>query len=61
MKILVVGGGLSGSIVCHLLRNSKANVTCWEKAKRLGGRASTKLGRKTTGQADIGLQVRSLN
>jgi len=45
MKLLVVGGGATGSVIVHLL--SKSNVasrlalSVWEKAKGAGGRMST--------------------
>jgi len=58
MKILVVGGGLSGSILSYLLRNSKAKITCWEKSFKLGGRAASKRNASQTGQVDLGLQVK---
>jgi len=45
MKLLVVGGGATGSVIVHLL--SKSNVasrltlSVWEKARGVGGRMST--------------------
>ena len=45
MKLLVVGGGATGSVIVHLL--SKSNVasrvalSIWEKARGVGGRMST--------------------
>ena len=57
MKILVIGGGLSGSILRHLFRKSNVTITCWEKSRGVGGRAATKRGTLPGSQADTGLQV----
>jgi len=56
MKVLVVGGGLSGSMLCYLMRNTAAQITCWDKSRGLGGRAATKRGNAAGQQADTGLQ-----
>jgi len=44
MRVLLVGGGVTNSLVSYFLRNvgDKAQLTCWEKARGLGGRFATK-------------------
>jgi hypothetical protein len=61
MKVLVVGGGLSGGMLSYFLKSKKHfKITCWEKSRGLGGRAATKRSSKISGcQADTGLQVRT--
>jgi len=58
MKVLVVGGGLSGGTLSYFLKSKKHfKITCWEKSRGLGGRAATKRSSKISGcQADTGLQ-----
>jgi len=55
-KVLVVGGGPSGSLLCYMLRNTPVKVTCWDKARGFGGRAATKRGKTPGAQGDTGLQ-----
>jgi len=58
MKVLVVGGGLSGGMLSYFLKSKKNfKITCWEKSRGLGGRAATKRSSTISGcQADTGLQ-----
>lgn len=59
MKVLVVGGGLSGGMLSYFLKSKKHfKITCWEKSRGLGGRAATKRSSTISAcQADTGLQV----
>jgi len=45
MKLLVVGGGATGSVLAHLLSKSslmpKISLSVWEKSRGVGGRMST--------------------
>eukprot|EP01060_Flectonema_neradi_P014931 TRINITY_DN21622_c0_g1_i1.p1 TRINITY_DN21622_c0_g1~~TRINITY_DN21622_c0_g1_i1.p1 ORF type:complete len:323 (+),score=52.98 TRINITY_DN21622_c0_g1_i1:67-1035(+) len=38
MRIIVVGGGITGTRIAKLLRNEKCHVEIWEKEGNLGGR-----------------------
>jgi len=42
MRVLLVGGGVTNSLVSFFLKDSKVKFTCWEKARGLGGRFATK-------------------
>jgi len=60
MKVLLVGGGVTNSLVGFFLKKLKPEVklelTYWEKARGVGGRFATK--RNNSGfKADHGAQV----
>jgi len=43
MRVLLVGGGVTNSLVSYFLRNANGmKLTCWEKARGVGGRFATK-------------------
>jgi len=42
MRVLLVGGGVTNSLISYFLKDSKVKFTCWEKARGLGGRFATK-------------------
>jgi len=42
MRVLLVGGGVTNSLISYFLKDSKIKFTCWEKARGLGGRFATK-------------------
>ncbi|MGI8335203.1 FAD-dependent oxidoreductase [Actinomadura scrupuli] len=47
MRVCVVGGGIAGLSAAHLLSaHPEAEVTCYEQAARLGGRADVEDGRE---------------
>ena len=58
MRVLLVGGGVTNSLISYFLRDSKIKFTCWEKARGLGGRFATKRNKDGL-KADHGAQVRS--
>ena len=59
MKVLLVGGGVTNSLVGFFLKNlgAKLELTCWEKARGAGGRFATKRGQNGY-KADHGAQVK---
>ena len=58
MRVLLVGGGVTNSLISYFLKDSKIKFTCWEKARGLGGRFATKRNKDGL-KADHGAQVRS--
>ena len=58
MRVLLVGGGVTNSVISYFFKDSKVKFTCWEKARGLGGRFATK--RSAEGlKADHGAQVQA--
>ena len=57
MRVLLVGGGVTNSLISYFLKDSKIKFTCWEKARGLGGRFATKRNKDGL-KADHGAQVR---
>eukprot|EP00039_Didymoeca_costata_P008396 m.111613 g.111613 ORF g.111613 m.111613 type:complete len:361 (-) comp14064_c0_seq3:965-2047(-) len=58
-KVLVVGAGLTGSAINHLIRKRAPGIAIevWDKSRRAGGRATTS--RIGESQVDLGLQYLS--
>ena len=56
MRVLLVGGGVTNSLISYFLKDSKIKFTCWEKARGLGGRFATKRNKDGL-KADHGAQV----
>lgn len=41
-RVLIVGAGLTGSALACRLAGAPVSLTCWDKARKLGGRMTTK-------------------
>lgn len=48
MKIIIIGGGLSGLTLANLLKNKNINATVLEASLRIGGRIHTVMGKHET-------------
>jgi monoamine oxidase len=48
MKIIIIGGGLSGLTLANLLKNKNINATVLEASSRIGGRIHTVMGKHET-------------
>ena len=61
LKVLIIGGGTTGSLIACLLKRSfkeRISIEVWDKSRGIGGRMSTARvgGGKSTLTADLGAQ-----